>query len=319
MQADPVWTRIDTLSGCRVRGWTVDRGRPTEFDKTGTGTAVVRIVDRQGLFDPTNGSSPYTGKIVPGKQAAVALQNPVNSTWHTLFRGFVESWTYQLGRRRQHMELELQLVDGFAILARAELQVGVDGTLPPFSEFPPAQQTALNELAAGNVLYGETTGTLSDRIQAILGDAGWPALLAEPTVDIFTGNVNVCPKAYGPGTSALDALFDCADAEFPGVANLWIAAGSRAGHLTFHGRQARFRPLVAQYGIKRYTVGDPSAWTTDSSVVPVAELEWSNGQDNLYNACSATPQWVGTGATIRPLDPELDNVAGQYVKDQPSI
>ena len=54
MTVNPTWTRIDTLAGCRVTDWTIDRGRPNEFAKTGTGTAVVHIVDRHGLFDPTN-------------------------------------------------------------------------------------------------------------------------------------------------------------------------------------------------------------------------------------------------------------------------
>src|SRR4029077_7119497 len=76
LTVDPVWTRIDTLAGCRVRDWTIDRGRPNEFEKTGTGTAVVNIVDQSGLFDPTNTTSPYNGKIVPGKQAGIALVNP---------------------------------------------------------------------------------------------------------------------------------------------------------------------------------------------------------------------------------------------------
>jgi hypothetical protein len=70
----PTWTRIDTLAGCRVRDWSIDRGRPHEFEKTSTGTAVIHIVDRAGLFDPTNSSSPYDGKILPGKQAAIALK-----------------------------------------------------------------------------------------------------------------------------------------------------------------------------------------------------------------------------------------------------
>lgn len=313
LDPDPAWTRIDTLSGCRVRGWQIDRGRPTEFDKTDTGTAVVQIVDRAGLFDPTNTGSPYNNKIRPGKQAAVALHNPVNDTWHTLFRGFVESWRYRLDPTRQYMEIELQLVDGFAILSRSELRVGEDGALPL-----PA------EIAKGNVGYGETEGTLSDRIYAILGDVDWPTALAVPAVDVFTGNVRVGPKAYGPGTSALDALWDAADAEFPGVANMWIGGPSAPGHLIFHGRQARFRPDVAEYGIQRRTVGDPSAWPDlpDHLVVPISELEWSNGQDNLYNAASATPQGVGSGADWRQLNPDPpdnDDVAGQYVKDDTSI
>lgn len=305
LEPDPTWTRIDTLAGCNVRGWSIDRGRPTEFDKTGTGTATVQIADRAGLFDPTNPGSPYLNKILPGKQAAISLQNPTGAhAWHTLFRGFVESWHYRLDPTEQYMELELQLVDGFAILARAELRVGIDGALPL-----PA------EIAKGNVGYGETEGTMSDRINAVLGHVSWSVDLR----DVFSGNVRVGPKAYGPGTSALDAIWDAVDAEFPGVGNCWM---SKEGVFTFHGRQARFRPEVAEYGIQRRTVGDFSATEPDPTVVPVSELEWSNGQDNLYNAASATPQWVGSGETIRQLNPDApdnDNVAGQYVKDDDSI
>lgn len=307
MDPDPDWTRIDTLAGCRVRDWNIDRGRPDEFSKTGTGTAVVHIVDRAGLFDPTNASSPYNAEIRPGKQAALSLHDPVHDEWTMLFRGFVEAWHYQLDPTRQYLELELQLVDGFALLERSELIVGEDGALP----LP-------TEIAKGNVAYGFTEGTGADRIHAILGDVDWPDELR----DVFSLNTRFGPKAYGPGTSALDAIWDAVDAEFPGVGNAWM---SKAGVFTVHGRQARFRPDVAEYGIGRFTVGDPSAWAEDvdpdHSVVPVAELEWVIGEDNLYNACSATPQGImgDDGTTWRQLDPDKDDVAGQYVKDDTSI
>jgi hypothetical protein len=306
MTVTPAWTRIDTLPGCRVRDWSIDRGRPDEFSKTGTGSAVVHIVDRAGLFDPTNASSPYNAGIKPGRQAAVSLYDPVHDLWSLVFRGYVEAWRYKLDQTRQYLELELQLVDGFAILERAELIVGEDGALPL-----PA------EIAKGNVAYGLTLGTGADRINAILGDVDWPTALR----DVFSLNTRFGPKAYGPGTSALDAIWDAVDGEFPGVGNAWM---SKAGVFTVHGRQARFRPDVAEYGIGRFTVGDPSAWDPavdpDHSVVPVAELEWVIGDDNLYNAASATPQGIlNADGSWRMLDPDKDNVAGQYVKDDTAI
>ena len=207
--------------------------------------------------------------------------------------------------RIQWFELELQLVDGFALLSRAELRVGIDGLLP----VPAA--------SAGNIVYGETLGTVADRINAILGDVGWPGGLR----DVFSGNVRVGPKAYAPGASALDALFDAADGEFVGVANLWC---SKAGAVTFRGRQARFRPTVAGYGIQRRTVADPAnrVGHTDADPdpwVPVAELEWVNGHDNLYNSVSATPQGVGTGTSWKQWQPTAAEQAAQTVKDDTSI
>jgi hypothetical protein len=113
----------------------------------------------------------------------------------------------------------------------------------------------------------------------------------------------------------LEAIWDAVDGEFPGVGNAWM---STAGVLTVHGRQARFRPDVAEYGIGRFTVADPSAW--GPGVVPVAELEWMLGDDNLYNACSATPQGIFTDdGSWRMLDPDKDDVAGQYIKDDASV
>ena len=61
------------------------------------------------------------------------------------------------------------------------------------------------------------------------GSTGSSRMSAGPTTlrDMFTGNVRVGPKAYGPGTSALDAIWDAVDAEFPGVANCWMTQGRR--------------------------------------------------------------------------------------------
>ncbi len=304
----PTWTRLDTLDGCRVRGWTVDRGRPSEFEKTGTGTATIQLVDRAGLFDPTAAAPVYLA--APALQVAISLRNPVNGTWHLVFRGFVEQWRYQLDRTRQYMAVELSCADGFSILSRAQLQPGRDGALPPFDEFSEDVAADLANLAAGNVLYGYTEGTLRDRLEAILGDVEWPPEWMVQDIDLFTGNVRAAPKAYGPGTSALDALWDAVDAEFPGVGNLFCAAN---GHLWFRGRQARFRPDVAEYGIQRWTAADPSFTTGHADRVPIAELEWTLGNDNLFNVALATPEKVSAVGSFRPLNPTKDDVAGQLV------
>jgi PKD repeat protein len=322
-EPDPTWTRLDTLAGCRVRGWTVDRGRPNEFAKTGTGTATVRIADLDGLFDPTNATSPYYPNVLPGRQAAISLYNPVSSTWHIRFRGFVEAYRYVLSQTREHMELQLDLVDGFAMLARAELRPGRDGALPPFTGMTPDQIAGLNNLVAeGNVLYGETAGPALDRLQAILGDVEWPPEWAKHNAipgqvdDLFTLNVRLGPKAYGPGTSALDALWDAVDGDWPGVSNMYCGAD---GHLKARGRQARFRPTVAEYGITPYTVGDLATIAADTAAVPVSELEWAIEDSQVCNACIATPEKVGTGGSCRPYDPAVDDPTGaMLVTDEPS-
>src|SRR5262249_51489181 len=145
------------------------------------------------------------------------------------------------------------------------------------------------------------------RIQAILDDVGWPAGLSS----IFSGNVRCTETIYESGTTALAALFDAADAEFVGVANIFV---SKTGVVTFHGRQARFRPDVAEYGIGRYDVGDPSATALDPDTAPIAELTHALGKTFLYNSVLAVPQDATVG--VPPTDLEA---AGQLVEDTTSI
>lgn len=288
LEPNPAWTNIQALTGCRVQSLSWRRGRPDEFSKTGTGTASVRILDLEGLFDPTNLSSDYFGKILPDKQAAISLYDPVLEEWHTQFRGYIENWNYTLGITREWFELQIDLVDGFAILNDAELQPGSAGDPPPSG-------------SEGNVFYEDTAGSVSDRIDAILADIGWPSDLTE----IFSGNVKVQETTYAPGTQALAALFDAADAEFPGVANLYM---SKDGILTFHGRQARFRPNVAAYHIREQEVADPSVTVGDPTVCPVHELSFNLGKDFVFNSVLAYPQGID----------EAD-VDGQLVQDLTSI
>lgn len=299
----PTWTRIDTLSGCRVQEWTISRGRRNEFDKTGAGTATVRIADLDGLFDPTNGFSTYFGKVLPDKQAALALFDPVQETWHTVFRGYIENVDYTIGSftfasgavTHGVIFLEVQLVDAFAWLNDAELM-----PYPDAGDLPPAE-------SAGRVFYEDTAGSVGDRIDAILADVSWPSGLSS----IFTGNVRVTETVYEPGTSALSAIYDAADAEFPGVANIFV---SKDGIVTFHGRQARFRPDVAEYGINRRTVGDPSVTDADATIVPIAELGFNLGKEALYNTVLAYPQDTAVG--IPPTETEI---SGQLVEYSASI
>lgn len=290
---DPTWTRIDTLAGCRVQEWTISRGRPNEFARTSTGTATVRIADQQGLFDPTNGFSSYFGKVKPDKQAALALYDPVGEQWHTVFRGHIEDVAVDVDISRRILFVELTLVDGFAYLTDHELQVGDGNTPPPES--------------AGRVFYEDTADSVKTRIDTILADVGWPSGLSS----IFSGNVKVTETVYEPGTAALAALFDAADAEFPAVANLYM---SKDGILTFHGRQARFRPDVAEYGIQRRTVGDPSVTAGDATIAPISELQFSLGKESLYNSVLVLPQDATVG--VPPTEAEA---AAQLVEYGASI
>src|SRR5262245_31065933 len=127
---NPTWTRLDKIDGLHVQSWSISRGRPTEFEQVGAGTATVRIVDELGLLDPTNGFSTYFGDVLPDKQAAIALYDPVQEEWQTIFRGYIDEINYELDLTRSFLRVDLQLVDAFGWLTDAELMPGEDGVTP---------------------------------------------------------------------------------------------------------------------------------------------------------------------------------------------
>jgi hypothetical protein len=113
----------------------------------------------------------------------------------------------------------------------------------------------------------------------------------------------------------LNVIQDCADAEFPDIANVYVSGPTHTvdgttdvlpGSVVFHGRYARFNPLDAHYGIKRFTLGDDAAAAASpSTVIRVSPpLEASLDDTLLYTSALATPQ------NINDTD-----IAGQYVTD----
>src|SRR3989304_6079654 len=145
----PLWTRLDDPAGpFTVSGFSIERGRAYELDKSGTGTASVTIIDRNASFDPTNASGPFAGKLNPMKQAAIGLRNPVTGAWSTIFRGFVSRWGYDLYQTEDYNVVTLELVDGMDVLANAEMLPGQGFALEwgDFAFNPPRSEEHTSEL-----------------------------------------------------------------------------------------------------------------------------------------------------------------------------
>lgn len=281
---NPTWTRIDdpNLASGNVNmvvGWTTDRGRQYELDKTQAGTATLNMVDTTGVMDPNNPSSPFFGKILPLKQAKISVQNPVDGLYHDIFTGYVESWDFTPDKSQKWNTITLQLVDGFELLSRAEVVPDSTGTTTyaaqqvddrikaaladDVSNFTSSNWQANTVYASGTIV----TPTVANGFvfQAITaGTSGgsqpaWPttsgATVGDNTVtwqaiaggagwpssltNIFTGNVTMQQTVYNPQTSLLGVMQDAADAEFPNVANVFM---DRWGRVAFRGRWPRFFP-----------------------------------------------------------------------------
>jgi hypothetical protein len=282
LEPDPEWTRIDDWSGL-VASYSIRRGRVDEMQKTGTGTAVVELNDREGFFDASNSFSPFFEAGIDGKQAGLALWNPVDEEWVTIFRGFIEGYQYEIEPSGVVTRIQVELVDALDYLAGVELSpetAGHPGDAP--------------EESLGDVFYGSQQ--VDDRIDLVLTNAGWPGALST----VFSGNVQLKSTVYPPGTTALAALEDAADGEFPGVANLYV---DKKGRVTFHGRHARFDPAGVIAGpppipddvwdFHEWNAGDGSITGTDSSYAQIRRLAYSRPRANVINAAMALPDRNG--------------------------
>jgi hypothetical protein len=278
LDESPVWTSLYDIDGVRVQAWSTDRGRAFEFDQSQPGTVTVAVFDYDGVLDATNAFSPYAGKINPLMQIAVFLTNPLTGDESSVFRGFVENIETTMDVSKKFMIHTITGVDGFETVGNAE--VIPDGT-------------------TGKATYA--AGAVDTRIGGALTDAGWPLGLRR----IFSGNVNLQETVYEPGDKILTVVFDAADAEFPGVANVYV---DKEGNFTFHGRLARFDPTNPDYDINSWKAGDGEAGDLDSTVAVVSGLQFDRAKAHIYNSVLVTPQNMPVADT-----------AGQIVTDTPSV
>jgi hypothetical protein len=142
---------------------------------------------------------------------------------------------------------------------------------------------------------------VQDRIKAILADAGVPA----GWTDIFTGNVRVLETTYSPGYSVLAALQDAADAEWPGVANLFV---KKTGEVAFRGRLARFNP--GDYEDNTWHVGGAAQVASDPTLALLAHDDFVLDRDinKIINNALFAPRGIADA-----------DIAGQLVYDSTSI
>lgn len=272
LDLDQTWTNIDAY----VAGWSTRRGRQFERDKNQTGTATITLRDTTGRFDVTNLLSPINLELLVLKQVRIAPVSPVTGDPTIVFSGYVEGYDQTIDTAEKMVTTTITLVDGSDILANTEVV--------------PDSSGQANYDAAANP---------RDRMLAALGDAGWKTSPAPAGLtDIFTGNVYVKGQAYQAGTDILRVCQDAADAEFPGVSNFLM---SKLGYVTFRGRQARFRPYVAQYGVGKWHVGDRIAWLADPTIARISQIGWSLDKTHLVNSCLATPMGIPKGLVAGQL------------------
>jgi hypothetical protein len=283
LSATPTWTRIDDPAGHHlVTSWKVKRGRTFMTDRTEAGEASADFIDTAGKLDPTNSTGPFY-PMNPNCPFAIALWHPYESAWHTVYTGLVQNMPQTLDVTEKFITGTINAADLFSLLAVDEIPPGVTYTSTT------SGGTATSAIAVGESTYAAST--VQDRLKAILADSGIPSGLT----DIFSGNVNVQYTIYPPGTKVLAALQDAADAEFPGVANLYVSKGTggTAAKVVFHGREARWDPTGTAAGTDwvytEWNAGDLTDVGLHSSHATISELSFDRDVAKVINAALVSP------------------------------
>ncbi len=284
--AEPTWTPIDQggsdFPQNFVAGWDSRAGRQTLLSQTDTGTATVGCNDfKYGLFDPRNSGSDFYGKL-DGSQIMCQLYDPVRAVWEPQWRGKIDDVLYDVdgsGIDQNgdpiNVAIQLQAVDVFDYLSNYGLTPGLDGVKP-------------TQGADDGVWYGETVGTVEDRLLAIMNDVG-----IDPTMSIIaSGNVHLQAAKYDPDEAAIVACRDAADGELPFIANIYV---NRHGQFVFRGRYSRFVPDVvaaepgSDWDFTRWPVGDGKAIVADATRAQMRILSYTENESDLVNVAVAYP------------------------------
>lgn len=262
--AEPTWTRYDTLTDCRCYGFDCYAGRQSELDTTDTGTASVYFYDRTGVLD--------TDDLV-GLQVMLQLYDPVAAEWHIRWRGHIDDVSHDVvdvpGASLANVALEC--VGIFDYLGGAKMLPGIFGDPLPAGMH-------------GVVFYEDER--VDDRIFALLADAQ----ISTDMIVVFTGNVDVNETLYDPDDVILQGLRDAADAEFPGVANVYE---DRFGRVAFHGRFARFDPEGTAAGGANWEFNRWEAATREdvtTGVAQIREFSYNRPRARILNSYLAWPR-----------------------------
>ena len=136
----------------------IRRGRNIMKDTYEAGTAIVRVLDPLGYFNPQSATSPYYPYLTPLRKLRVSATT--DTATHFLFSGYVNDYRYYFPQGQETAYVDILCTDGFRLLQMANV-----GTIP-------------------DTAAGQTTGT---RMEKILDDVQWPSSMRS----IATGQ-NTC-------------------------------------------------------------------------------------------------------------------------------
>ena len=97
----------------------IRRGRNVTRDMYEAGTAIVRIYDVNGDFNPQNPSSPYYGQLTPLRKLRISAT--VDDLTFYLFSGYTTDYTYSYDQAEQVGYVDIGAADAFRLFNLAAI------------------------------------------------------------------------------------------------------------------------------------------------------------------------------------------------------
>ena len=113
---DPSWESVTPY----VRGFTINRGRNSEFSTYGPGTVSIALDNRDRRFDPEHTSGPYFGDLNP--MVPVRVQATYSGVTYTMFYGFVQGWPTVYNQSNTDAVASVNAIDGTRLLGNVVLE-----------------------------------------------------------------------------------------------------------------------------------------------------------------------------------------------------
>jgi len=264
-----------------VRSITIDNGRNIQSDTHQAGTAVIRVYDSDGSWNPQNTSSIYYPFLVPLRKIRVAATTATAQEF--LFSGYTTEYRYYYDQAENVGYVDIYAADAFRL-------------------FNLAQVTTVTDSGAG-----QATGT---RIGKILDQVAFPASMRT----ISTGQ-SLCQADPGTLRTSLDAI---KNAEFSEQGAFYMDG---AGTAIFKSRNQVASSISGTPIEFNQTGGIPYKNLVfafdDKLIINTARMQRIGGTAQVYqNAASATKYFqhqFSAQDLVIDTDANALNIAATYV------
>lgn len=264
-----------------VRSITIDNGRNIQSDTYQAGTAVIRVYDSDGSWNPQNTSSIYYPFLVPLRKIRVAATTATAQEF--LFSGYTTEYRYYYDQAENVGYVDIYAADAFRLLNLAQVTTVADSGA------------------------GQATGT---RIGKILDQIAFPASMRT----ISTGQ-SLCQADPGTLRTSLDAV---KNAEFSEQGAFYIDG---SGTAIFKSRNQVASSISGTVIDFNQTGGIPYKNLVfafdDKLIINTASIKRIGGTAQVYqDAASATkyfPHQYSAQDLVIDTDANALNIAATYV------